>query len=168
MASIFEYGLTNSLGSTISGVPATLTSAGTFSVVLTGLTPNTTYYFRADATGNGTDYGAIQTFTTAPSGSTSPPRIDTLAATNITANSATLNGNLRGLGSASSVASIFEYGLTNSLGSTIRGVPATLTSAGTFSEVLTGLAPNTTYYFRADATGNGTDYGAIQTFTTAQ
>ena len=108
------------------------------------------------------------TFTFTQSGSTSPPAVDTLAATNITATSATLNGKLRKIGSASSNIVIFEFGLTNGLGTTIAGVPSTFTVAGTFSVVLTGLTPNTSYYFRADSTGDGTDYGATQTFTTAQ
>jgi len=66
---LLTFTISASLGTTIIGVQSTLTNAGTFSMVLTGLTPNTTYYFRADATSNGTDYGAIQTFTTAQSGS---------------------------------------------------------------------------------------------------
>ena len=58
----------------------------------------------------------------------------------------------------------FEYGTdSQSLTETIQG------SLGTneFTVSLTGLAPNTTYYYRAYATNvNGTGYGEIKSFTT--
>jgi hypothetical protein len=60
----FEYGLTNNYGNTIAGVPPTMTSTGTFSASLSGLTPNTLYHYRAKAVGDETSYGNDRTFTT--------------------------------------------------------------------------------------------------------
>lgn len=86
------------------------------------------------------------------------------AATNITAASATLNGNLTSLGTASSVDASFEYGLTTGYG-TAAAVQAR-SETGFFSANITGLAPGTTYHFRATAAGDGTGYGADYCFTT--
>ena len=49
--------------------PWPMTTAGTFSYSLTGLSPDTTYHFRAKAVGDGTAYGNDTTFTTAGAGS---------------------------------------------------------------------------------------------------
>jgi hypothetical protein len=60
----FEYGLTTDYSSTATGVPPTLAGPGSFTVDVTGLTPNTLYHFRAKAEGDGTAYGDDDTFTT--------------------------------------------------------------------------------------------------------
>jgi len=99
--------------------------------------------------------------------------VSTSAATNIGSTTATLNGNLTGMGSAGSVKPYFEYGLTNNYEISNYGLspaaasPFPLNSAGSFGATLTGLTPNTTYHYRAIAVGNGTVYGPDQTFTTA-
>ncbi len=92
-----------------------------------------------------------------------PPVINdcavTTLATNINQNSAILNGLL----SNSSGISYFQYGTTVNLGSqTVSRV-----GSGTFSEVITGLLPNTIYYFRfVSQCGNGLSYGQTQVFRT--
>lgn len=92
-----------------------------------------------------------------------PPVINacavTTVATNVTQNSATLNGLLTG----STGASYFQYGTSINLGSqTVSRV-----GSGQFSEVITGLAPNTPYYFRfVSNCGGGLSYGQIQVFQT--
>ncbi len=59
----FEYGTTNTLGKTTASVTQSL--IGTFSKQLTGLTPKTTYYYRAAAkTSAGTLYGETLSFIT--------------------------------------------------------------------------------------------------------
>jgi len=92
-----------------------------------------------------------------------PPVYNTCAvttvATNVGQNSATLNGLLTG----SVGASYFQYGTSVNLGSqTVSRV-----SSGSFSEVVTGLIPNTAYYFRlVSQCGGGLSYGQIQVFQT--
>ena len=95
-----------------------------------------------------------------------PLAVTTNAATGITATGATLNANLTSQGTASNVTVSFEYGLTASYGSTAIGVPPKLNGPGTFTTSLTGLTPNTLYHYRAKAIGDGTTFGADQTFTT--
>jgi len=155
----FEWGNTTSYGNE---TPAQIMAGpGAFSGNITDLNPNTTYHFRAKAVGNGTSYGNDTTFTT----STIPPSVGTNAAGNITANSAALNGNLTDMGTATSVTVSFEWGNTMSYGNeTLAQVVA---APGAFSGNITGLNPNTTYHFRAEAIGNGTSYGNDTTFTTS-
>jgi RHS repeat-associated protein len=90
--------------------------------------------------------------------------VTTNAASNIDTDSATLNGNLTALGSASSVAVSFEWGTTTSYGNTIDGTPSSRSSTGTFTAGLTDLTSGT-YHYRAKAAGDGTDYGEDQEFT---
>ena len=82
----------------------------------------------------------------------------------ITANSATLNGNLTGRGSTSSVTVSFEFGMSTNYGNTTTD--QTMTAAGAFHANITGLTPGTTYHFRAKAVGSSTVYGSDLTFTT--
>ncbi len=93
-----------------------------------------------------------------------PPAVITCSATDVTTNSATPNGDLTSMGTASSVDVSFEYGLTTSYG--YETTPQTLTVTGPFSAPISGLDPNTTYHFKAKAVGHGTRYGDDMTFTT--
>jgi hypothetical protein len=58
----FEWGATPAYGN-VTAIQ-TMNSTGTFSASLSGLTANTTYYYRAKAVGDGTSYGGNVTFTT--------------------------------------------------------------------------------------------------------
>lgn len=58
----FEWGPTASYGNETT--PGNLTGPAEFSADLSGLSPGTTYHFRAKAVGNGTAYGADMTFST--------------------------------------------------------------------------------------------------------
>ncbi len=93
------------------------------------------------------------------------PIAGTADATNITANSATLNGELASLGTSKSVDVSFQWG-TSSGSYTNETEVTALTSKEEFAFGMTGLTPNTTYYYRAKAVGNGTDYGPEKSFTT--
>jgi phosphodiesterase/alkaline phosphatase D-like protein len=158
----FEYGKTASYGN--STIAQTVTATGNFSIDITGLTPGTTYHFRAKADSgvNGVANGSDMTFTTA----TVSPTVDTSAATGITNNAVTLNGNLISTGTAASITVSFEYGITDKYGITTS--TQTLTGKGIYSINLTGLKPNTVYHFRAKADGgvNGNAAGNDMTFTT--
>ena len=143
--------------------PETMASTGPFSAPISGLASNTTYYFRAKATGSVTVYGDEQSFTTPPLGA---PEVTTADATDITTSSATLNGTLDSLGDYSSVDVSFEWGTTSGALDQETIPPETMTSTGPFSAGISGLAPDTPYYFRAKATGSVTVYGDEQSFTT--
>jgi phosphodiesterase/alkaline phosphatase D-like protein len=156
----FEWGTTAAYGSDTPG--QSLNAAGAFNAGITGLTPDTTYHYHAVAVGSSTVYGTDQSFTTGkPS---TPPTVTTSAASAITQTSATLNGNLTSLGSASPVTVRFEWGTTDAYGSLTPN--QSRNSTGTFNAGITGLTPATTYHYRAVAVGSSTVYGTNQTFTT--
>jgi uncharacterized repeat protein (TIGR01451 family) len=92
------------------------------------------------------------------------PDVETRNATNVSTTSATLNGRVDGNGH--SVRAWFEYGTTYSLGYTTSS--SSYGSGSTnFSRSISGLAPNTTYYFRAVAENSiDTVYGNILSFRT--
>ncbi len=85
-------------------------------------------------------------------------------ATEVTDNSALLNGTMDSSVSAVT-SSYFEYGTTEALGTTTP--PAKQSLIGTFFVNLTELKPKTKYYFSAVAKINGAlNYGEIVSFTT--
>ena len=95
----------------------------------------------------------------------SPPTVTTDPATAIGPISAIPNGTLddEGIGSCDCG---FEWGLDTSYG-TITATEKKGTGE-TFSQIIGGLEPNTTYHFRAFATNIiGTSYGTDRTFTTS-
>jgi len=148
----FQYGLTNAYGNET--VPQVGVS-GAVSQLISGLAGFTTYHFRIKAIIGGiTYYGSDMTFTTIAT-------VDTIAATNITDNSAQLNGMLNAGGNAFSCG--FQWGLTNAYGETTVDASET----GSYSNTISPLSPNTTYHFRAFAIiGLNTIYGADMIFTT--
>ena len=94
-----------------------------------------------------------------------PPLVTTKEATGISARRANLNGRLTSLGTASSVAVYFEWGLTTDYGSTTTSKP--MTKPKTFRARITNLTPATTYHFRAVAVSeDGTSCGLDKRFTT--
>jgi len=96
----------------------------------------------------------------------SPLSVTTNNARWITARGATLNGWLDDLGGFDSVSVSFEWGTTS--GALDKEThPKPKRRAGAFSARLWRLSPNTTYYFRAKAEGDGTIvYGDEFSFTT--
>ncbi|MDZ7399744.1 MAG: BACON domain-containing carbohydrate-binding protein [candidate division KSB1 bacterium] len=95
------------------------------------------------------------------------PTVTTNAASNVTANSAQLNGTVNPNGLTTTVK--FQYGTTTSYGSEITASPSSVsgTSSASVSAQLSGLLPNTTYHYRVVATNSvGTSYGEDQSFTT--
>ena len=110
----FEWGPTISYGSETT--PESKTASGKYSADLDGLIPNTTYHFRAKAVGDDTAYGADAQFTTG----TTAPSVATNDATNVSTNSARLNGELSSLGTASSVTVSFVWGTASAGRTTTR------------------------------------------------
>jgi hypothetical protein len=156
----FEWGETTSYGTGTN--PKTMTATGSFSTSLSDLSPGTTYHFRTKAVAGETIYGMDKTLTT----KSGPPSITTFAATNITDDSAILNGNMTTLGTATSVKTSFEWGTEKGGPYPNETTPEATTAAGNFLSNLTNLKPNTTYYFRAKADGQGTSYGSELSFKT--
>lgn len=150
------------------------TSAGTtgiFSVAFTGLTPNTSYSFRAYGTNMyGTTYTTpVATFTTA----SGPPLLSTPVSTGITSGSAALGGTVTNNGGASVSECGVVYAPTSvNADPQIGGsgvVRLTTTGAtGAFTVNASSLQPGTGYTFRAYAINSfGAGYTApVSTFTT--
>lgn len=138
---------------------------GSFTSVLDGLKPETTYYVRAFAVNSeGTAYGDQVSFVTLAD--VKPPTVLTNPVTNITHNSAIAGGNVTESGGAS----VSERGVVyaTSAGPALDDHVVTVRrGTGTFIAPLTGLQPQTSYYLRAYATNAaGTSYGEEVVFTT--
>jgi hypothetical protein len=97
-----------------------------------------------------------------------PASVVTTDATEVTANSATLYGDLTDLNDSVGADVSFQWGTSSEPWPWPNETPAYLAKAGAFSSTLTGLTSNTTYYYRAkaDSGGYGTTYGDERSFTT--
>lgn len=101
-------------------------------------------------------------------GATTLPSISTGNASNITATSATLAGQIVLANCGGITAYGIEFGTTSSLSSGTTLVPATGGTQSSFTADVTGLVTNTQYFYRAYAvTNNGTARGPIQYFFSA-
>jgi len=164
----FEWGTTQSLGNRTVTLSHGST-AGNASETVTGLSNNTTYYFRCVAQNQyGINYGTILSLYTGSGGNYggNAPSAITNIATSVSTNSARLNGlgiNLGGIYSDG----WFEWGTTQSLGNTTSHISLGNVSSNTFYATISSLSPNTTYHFRAVVQNtNGTSRGDILNFRT--
>lgn len=138
---------------------------GVYTVNMTNLAVNTTYYVRAYAINSiGTSYGNEVSFTTLSNSSV--PRVTTSQVTNITQTTAVCGGNVTDDGGSM----VTERGICWSIyhSPTVSGNHAS-NGAGTGSYYvnMNNLTPNTTYYVRAYAVNaHGTSYGNEESFTT--
>jgi hypothetical protein len=161
----FDYGPTVSYGTSVAGVPATVSgiTLTAVSAAVTGLVPNVANHFRAKGTSGGVIiYGSDMTVTPP-----CPPTVVTTAATLITSSGATLNGTVNPNNLSSTVS--FDYGLTTAYGTNIAGVPSPVTgnTATVVTVAITGLTPGVTYHYRVNGTNTiGTSNGNDMTFTT--
>jgi len=166
----FEY-RTNP-GALLSTPTMTLPSGSTavpVSANLTGLNPNTEYFFFLVASNDfGSHTGAVQSFTTGTgTGGGNAPGATTSAPTRISHTGATLNGAI--LRKGESVSYYFEYGPTTAYG---QQTPTSTSPPGTepyaISAELTGLTATTAYHYRLVATSSssGTGTSPDASFTT--
>jgi len=142
----FEWGTTTSYSNETS--VQTMTSTGSFSAALSGLTASTTYHFRAKAVGEGTSYDIDRTFTTRAAGGggggsgghrdTTPPRISDISVANITDTSADISWKTHEKSDSQ-----VEYWASPGLLS-----PLDETRVTSHLVHFTDLTPGTTYYFK--------------------
>jgi MYXO-CTERM domain-containing protein len=152
------------LGSSLDAVP--------FSELVTGLVPGRTYYFCAIAqNAQGLAFGEVLTF--APDAVA--PEVTTDAATDVAATTATLAGTANPNGT--DALGWFRFGeadpgaCDDAFGTRVPATDGTALGAGTdpvaFTEALTDLEPNRTYYFCAAASNlGGASFGEVRSFTT--
>lgn len=135
---------------------------------ISGLTPGTTYYWRFYGNlGSGCNqtvvYSPTQSFTTLPA--SNPPTIQNIT---IDANNTSANINYFLNANSLSTTSIVKYGLTDTaLTNQVTGGTATGSTNTPATGYLTGLIPNTTYYYQIEATNSiGTTVSPVGSFTT--
>ena len=140
------------------------TGEGNFTANLSGLSYNTTYYYKAYAIQNGkVIYGSEVSFNTGYTAAA----VYTSGATNVTPSSATLNGTVTNAGSPTYSERGFCYSTSpnptiNSMKKVVSG-----TDEGNFTANLSGLSYNTTYYYKAYVIQNGAPiYGSEINFNT--
>lgn len=142
-----------------------LNVGNTLSHSVTGLGPNTTYFYRVRAyNGNGTSGNSnVLSVTTLPP--TGRPVVITNPATLIMSHSARLNGTVDPHGLTTTV--YFQYGGTISYGLRTPNQTKTGNNYQNVTANISGLNAHTTYHFRAVASNpSGARYGADKTFTT--
>lgn len=158
-----DYGLTTGYGTLAPASPGAATNTS-HSVSLTGLTANTTYFYRvlsSDASGNTGTAAGFQFTTTAPD--ETPPSISAVTATGITQSGATITWTTNEAANAQ-----VDFGLTAAYGTLFPVTPGAATNTS-HSVALSGLSPATTYFFQVlsrDASGNTGTATGFQ-FTTA-
>lgn len=165
----FYYGTDESLDESSSCLEYTFTGTGsrTFYGYIPFIEPETTYYYRAYITYNGVYYwGDIRSFTTMPI------IVKTYEATGLGETSVHIEGELM-TKDALNPGDFFGFVIdtTNNLNENSPGVydMFTDTSPYTFYCDLSGLEPETTYYYRAFITNMGKFYwGEVRSFTTKE
>jgi hypothetical protein len=154
------YGTTSALGQT-SPIQTALSNG--HGVVLTGLNPGTTYYFRAESTdANGhTGASTLYTFTTTGAPASPAPVISNVTVSNITTTGATITWTT----DQASTTQV-NYGTTTSYGNSSTLNSSLITS---HSVTLTNLTPGTTYDYdvvSTNSTGTSSGMSTNYTFTT--
>jgi hypothetical protein len=143
------------------------------SVSVTGLSVNTTYWFRAyeyNGSGSGTKY-LTPTATGNPNSQATngPPTVTTTAASGLSPTGGTLNGTVNANGYSTVVT--FDFGLNTGYGTSYTAAQSPVTgntSTAVSYIIASGLAPNTLYHYRAvGVNSQGTTNGLDMSFTTS-
>jgi formylglycine-generating enzyme required for sulfatase activity len=163
---VFEYGTTTAYGKQVVAAQSPLSGATSqaVSAQATGLSEGTLYHFRVKASNSqGTVWGSDGTFTTRQE---LPPTVKTHYPSSVTRTSATLNAEVNPNGLDTTWH--FEYGTSDACDSSTPNQAGGSGSASQpVSRSLTGLTPDTTYYYRIAAENNkGESLGGIQTLRT--
>ncbi|WP_193213811.1 lamin tail domain-containing protein [Luteolibacter marinus] len=127
-------------------------SAGDFVATLDGLAPGSTTYFRVHAENAGGSTWAASTFSFTTL-TVNLPAVENRSASGITGTTASLRGEVTGEGNETPSITVF-YG-TSDGGTNPAGWESSVDSgpqSGDFSFFVTGLTPQTPYYFRSRAT----------------
>lgn len=132
----------------------TLDSPGTVTTAVSGLQANETYVFEAnvEAADGDTAGGEPVAFTTHPQ-----LQVRTDAPTDVTADSATFNGDLGSLGGADNATVGFAYWVAGDRANTTHTGRQTLNETGTFTTAVDGLHANTSYVVVAEAAASDGD-----------
>ena len=139
----------------------------TINTTLTGLLPNTTYYYRGRIVSSSPT--SQEVFSNVCSFTTLPSQIPAISATcinptNMTNTSATLNSSINSNGLSTTY--YFSYSTTSS-GTYTDLITQTTTGNGPVSSPITGLASNTTYFYKVTATNtDGSVTSAVCEFKT--
>ncbi len=147
----FEWGPTQYFGN--STPLQTVFSNSNFSQLITGLSDNTTYYYRVvmnsgmgvNTTGYTKSFRTPLCHSSVPSGALS---VRTDPAINVSNNYTTLSGFILANNDIYT-SGYFEYGTTQTLGNTTSSRNLGSMQSNPFYETLVNLAPDTTYYYRA-------------------
>ncbi len=154
----FEYGTSTSFGYSTLHINSNSGYAN-FSANVGNLSPNTIYYFRAiGQNAQGVVYGSTNSFRTNFGFATNvngnndvypvTPTIITNSATSVSSRSAKINSFIINDPNSPST-TWFEWGTTPNLNNTTPLVSLGSLSSANHINTITGLAPGTTYYFRA-------------------
>jgi hypothetical protein len=140
----------------------TMTAIGTFTAHLTGLTTNTTYYYKAVA-GNDADTWAGIILKVIPG----QPVVVTRQPGEIGKDHAILKGELWNTGGATECDVWFVYSDTSPNQLDQSTLPQTMNATGAFQATIENLSPTTKYWYRAIAdNGMAQGVGDIYEFTT--
>jgi hypothetical protein len=156
----FEYGTTTAYGNV---TPDQVVGAGTVSVPVSGLTPETTYHFQLVV--NGLPVADDESFTT--TANPKPPTVSDQRARDIGPGSATATALINPNGSPTTYR--IEYGTTTRYGRETPVAQAPSTSPSSISVKLDDLRPYTRYHWRTVASNAaGTTRGSDRSFRTAR
>ena len=156
----FEYGTTTAYGNV---TPDQVVGAGTVSVPVSGLTPETTYHYQLVV--NGVPVADDEDFTT--TANPKPPAVSDQRARDIGPSSATATASINPNGSATTYR--IEYGTSTRYGKQTAVAVAPSTAPSSISVQLDDLRPYTRYHWRTVATNAaGTTRGSDRSFRTAR